>query len=114
MAALQWAVVDADLNPARGSEQRGIHPVLIVSNEEFNQAVPNVAVLPLTSTDRKLYPAEVVLVRGRAGQPKDSIIMAHQVRTIAKERLGRVWGYLDDVSLREAVMEAIREHFDLD
>lgn len=114
MAALQWAVLDADLNPARGSEQRGIRPVLVVSNEEFNQAVANVTVLPLTSTDRRLYPAEVVLARGRAGQPKDSIIMAHQVRTISKERLGRVWGYLDDASLREAVKEAIREHFGFD
>lgn len=114
MAALQWAVVDADLDPVRGSEQRGLRPVLVVSSEEFNQAVPNVTVLPLTSTNRRLYPAEVVLARGGAGQPKDSIIMAHQVRTISKERLGRVWGYLDDASLREAVKEAIREHFDLD
>jgi len=40
--------------------------------------------------------------------------MAHQVRTISKSRLGRTLGYLDDASLRAAVLQAIREHFDLD
>ena len=108
MPALQWAVVEADLDPVRGSEQRGQRPVLIVSNEEFNQAVPNVTVLPLTSTQRRLYPSEVFLPRGKAGQPRDSIILAHQIRTIAKERLRGLFGYLEDSGLRVAVAEAIR------
>ena len=46
MPLLQWAVVEADLDPVRGSEQRGVRPVLVVSNEEFNQAIPNVTVPP--------------------------------------------------------------------
>ena len=114
MPRLQWAVVEADLNPARGSEQRGVRPVLVVSNEAFNQAITNVTVLPLTSTRRQLYPAEVLLPSGVAGQPLDSIVMAHQVRTIAKLRLGRLFGTLDDLILRHAVQQALREHFDLD
>ncbi len=57
-ATLQWTVLQASLDPVRGSEQSGLRPVLIVSNEEFNQAMPNVTVLPLTSTQRQLYPAE--------------------------------------------------------
>lgn len=84
MPAFQWAVMEADLDPVAGAEQKGIRPVLIISNEEFNQAMPNVTVLPLTSTQRRLYPSEVLLPKGRAGQPLDSIIMAHQVRTISK------------------------------
>ncbi|MBI3977579.1 MAG: type II toxin-antitoxin system PemK/MazF family toxin [Chloroflexi bacterium] len=78
MAALQWAVVEADLDPVRGSEQRGQRPVLIVSDEEFNQAMPNVTVLPLTSTQRRLYPSEVLLPSGQAGLPRASIVMAHR------------------------------------
>jgi mRNA interferase MazF len=114
MPVYQWAVAIADLDPVRGSEQRGRRPVLVVSNEDFNQAMPNLTVLPLTSTQRTLYPAEVRLPGGAAGQPLDSIVMAHQVRTIAKERVGRVLGYVEGEELRQAVREAIADHFDLD
>src|SRR3989442_12055693 len=100
MPPWQWAVVDADLDPVRGSEQRGRRPVLVVSNEDFNQAMPNLTVLPLTSTQRALYPAEVVLPGGAAGQPRDSIVMAHQIRTIAKERVARRFAYLFERYLR--------------
>jgi mRNA interferase MazF len=57
MPTLQWAVVEADLDPVVGSEQSGRRPVLVVSNEEFNQAIPNLTILPLTSTRRRLYPS---------------------------------------------------------
>jgi len=114
MPAFQWAVMEANLDPVAGSEQKGIRPVLIVSNEEFNQAMPNVTVLPLTSTKRRLYPSEVFLSQGKAGQPFDSIIMAHQIRTISKQRLGSLLGYLEDAQLRDELRVAIREHLDLD
>ena len=114
IARFQWAVMHADLDPVLGSEQSGQRPVLIVSNEEFNRAIPNVTVLPLTSTRRSLYPSEVLLPASIAGQPLESIVMAHQVRTISKDRLGRTIGYLDDPSIRDAVRSAIKEHFDLD
>ena len=114
MQAFQWAVMDANLDPVEGSEQKGIRPVLIVSNEEFNQAMPNVTVLPFTSTRRHLYPSEVFLSKRKAGQPSDSIIMAHQIRTISKRRLGDLLGYLEDIKLRHKVNEAIKEHLNLE
>lgn len=114
MPVYQWAVMEAQLDPVRGAEQRGIRPVLIISNEEFNQAMPNVTVLPLTSTKRRLYPSEVLLSKGEAGQPLDSIIMGHQVRTISKQRLGRLLGHVEDPVLREEVQAAIKDHLDLD
>lgn len=114
MADLQWAVIEANLSPAIGAEQQGKRPVLIVSNEAFNQAMFNVTVLPFTSTKRKLYPCEVYLAAGKAGQPLDSIIMAHQIRTISQQRLGKLLGYLEDDQLLQAVREAIIEHLELD
>jgi len=113
MTAFQWAVMEADLNPVAGAEQKGIRPVLIVSNEEFNQAMPNVTVLPLTSTKRHLYPSEVLLPKGKAGQPSNSIVMAHQIRTISKQRLSGLLGYLVDDQLQQEVREAIKDHLDL-
>lgn len=75
--------------------------------------MPNVTVLPLTTTGRSRYPAEVILPAGSAGQPKDSIVLAHQVRTISKQRLGHAYGQLLDDDLRSAVRAALIEHLDL-
>lgn len=113
MKRLQWAMVMADLDPVRGAEQRGVRPVLVVSNETFNQVVPNVTVVPATSTSRALYPAEVLASRGTAGLTRDSILMAHQLRTISQDRLREVLGYLDAPGLRQAVRDAIASHLDL-
>jgi mRNA interferase MazF len=114
MKSYQWAVMEASLDPAAGAEQKGMRPVLVVSNEEYNQTIPNVTILPLTSTRRRLYPSEVLLPKGKAGQPLDSIIMAHQIRTISRQRLGKFWGYLVDTRLRDEVRGAIKEHLDID
>lgn len=114
MPSLQWAVMEANLDPVEGSEQSGARPVLIVSNEEFNQAMPNITVLPLTATKRQLYPSEVFLPKGKAGQRSNSIVMAHQIRTISKKRLMNLIGFLEDVQLQDEVHQAIKEHLDLE
>ena len=114
MADYQWAVIEANLDPVVGAEQKGTRPVLVISNEEYNQIVGNVTVLPLTSTHRRLYPSEVFLPKGKAGQPLDSIIMAHQIRTISKQRLGKLSGYLNDSQLRNEVHEAVNQHLDME
>jgi mRNA interferase MazF len=114
MPAFQWTVFEANLDPLAGAKQKGTRPVLIVSNEEFNQAMPNVTVLPLTSTKRCLYPSEILLPAGKAGQPLESIIMAHQIRTISKRRLERLLGYIDDTQFRHEVHKAIKEHLDME
>ena len=71
-------------------------------------------VLPLTSTKRRLYPSKVFLPQEKAGQPLDSIIMAHQIRTISKQRLKVLLGYLEDPQLRDEVCAAFKEHVGLD
>ena len=60
----QWHVFLASLDPTKGSEQAGKRPVLVVSRERINQAVPVVKVIPLTSRKsdaRCMYPNEVPL-----------------------------------------------------
>jgi mRNA interferase MazF len=111
---LRWSVYEANLDPVTGTEQKGIRPVIVVSNEEFNQAMPNISVLPLTSTQRHLYPSEVFLPAGTAGQPLDSIVMAHQIRTISKQRTGKLLGHLSDIKYRNEINKAIKEHLDIE
>ena len=114
MPDIQWAITEASLDPVSRAEQKGTRPVLIISNEEFNQSMPNVTILPLTSTQRRLYPSEVLLPAGKAGQPLESIIMAHQIRTISKKRLGKLVGRLEDQGIQLEVKKALKEHLDLE
>jgi len=110
---MQWWLYQALLDPTVGSEQAGLRPVLIVSNDVFNDVTTNVTVVPLTSTTRDLYPSEVLIAAGVAGQRLDSIVLAHQIRTISKQRLRGKVGELREVPLQEAVRTALREHLDL-
>jgi mRNA interferase MazF len=106
------AIFLADLNPVIGSEQKGKRPVLVVSNEDFNQLMPVVTVLPITSLKkgRKIYPNEVLIGKGVAGLSVDSLVLAHQIRTISKIRLIRPLGTVAEPELQFAIEEAIRIH----
>lgn len=116
MTPLQWQVFHAQLDPASGSEQAGSRPVLVVSRESINRSLPLVGVVPLTSfkPGRRIYPTEVLLPKDTAGLPQDSLALAHQIRTLAVARLGKHYGSLQDVDLREAVRGAMKIFLDLD
>ncbi|MBC8181667.1 type II toxin-antitoxin system PemK/MazF family toxin, partial [candidate division KSB1 bacterium] len=54
-----WLV---DLNPTRGSEQKGIRPCIIISNDLTNKYAPTVCAIPLTSNlDGKRFPINAIL-----------------------------------------------------
>ena len=116
MAELQWGLFEADLNPEKGSEQAGTRPVLVVSRESIHRAIPVVAVCPLTSLKpgRRVYPTETPIPKGIAGLSLDSLVMAHQVRTVAKERLGTRLGTLTDQRVRAAVKKTLALFLELD
>src|SRR5512133_1084237 len=111
----KWGVFLADLNPVVGSEQQGKRPVLVVSDETFNSLMPVVTILPLTSRKkgRTIYPNEALLAAGHGGLAVESIVLAHQVRTIAKQRLQTMLGRLDDQAVQQAVNLALRVHLNL-
>ena len=45
----QWSVFMVDLDPVVGSEEAGRRPVVVVSREVANAALPVVTVVPLTA-----------------------------------------------------------------
>lgn len=112
----QWSVFLVNLDPAVGSKQAGRRPVLVVSREVANVALPVVTALPLTSLrkGRRIYPNEVLLPAGTAGLDRESVVMAHQIRTLSKRRLGALLGRIDDQELRAAVRAAVRVQLDLE
>jgi len=78
-------------NPARGSEQAGIRPALVVQNDIGNSASPTTIVVAVTSRKpRKPYPF-IVELEG-AALPKVSFASCSQLYTVDKERLGRMMG----------------------
>lgn len=115
MVNYQWGIFWADLDPSMGSEQAGRRPILVISAEEVNQALPIVTVLSITSVKpgRKVYPTETFLEASVTGLPKDSIAMSHQIRSISKERLGEKCGSIEDEAIREKVKTAIKTYLDM-
>jgi mRNA interferase MazF len=111
----KWDIRFCTLDPTQGSEQSGMRPVLVVSNDAVNHALPVSTVLPLSSLKPgdKVYPTEVLLTTAVTGLPKDSVAMVQQVRTVAHTRLEKLSGHLNDITVREQILEAIRMYFEL-
>ena len=113
---MRWGIYRAELGSGEGSEQAGQRPVLIISNDSFNQVMPVVTILPLTSLKpgRRLYPSEVLLRHGEASLPEDSIVLAHQIRTISKKRLKGLYGNITNLEIRMEIESALKIHLDLE
>jgi len=111
----KWDICFYKLDPTQGSEQRGIRPVLVVSNNAVNHALPVSTVLPLSAIKPydKIYPTEVTLTADITGLSKDSVAMIQQIRTVAHSRLEAPSGHLKDRKARSAILEAIRMYFEV-
>ena len=80
---IRWA----DLDPTRGHEQAGRRPVLIISQDVFNERSGTVIALALTSQPQRAgYPLTFQL-RGK-DLPKPSWVKISQIRTLSVERIG--------------------------
>lgn len=85
-----------NFDPARGSEQAGIRPALVVSNDVNNNHSPVVIVVAITKTiPKKEYPFNVYLPEGVL--PLPGTILCGQILTVDKTRLMRHRGDLDAV-----------------
>lgn len=111
----QWNIFWADLNPVAGSEQAGKRPVLVVSEEVVNQALPIVGIIPFTTyrSGRTIYPTEILLPQQDTQLNLPSIAMAHQLRTISKHRLMEIAGSIQSEEIRSAIKNAMRIFLDL-
>ncbi len=81
---IRWA----DLNPTRGHEQAGMRPVLVLSQDIFNERSGTVVAVAITSQPpRAGFPLTFEITS--QGMPKRSWVKISQVRTLSVERLGR-------------------------
>ena len=81
---IRWA----DLNPVRGREQAGHRPVLILSDDVFNERSGTVIAVAITSQPQRAgFPLTLELGSGEL--PKRSWVKIGQIRTLAVERIGK-------------------------
>lgn len=113
----KWDVLYLDLDPVKGSEQRGKRPVLVISNDAVNDNLTVFTCIPFSSIKpgAKVYPTEVFIEASQSGLPKDSVLMLQQITTVSKTRISgdKVSG-ISDGGVRERINQAIRDFFELD
>jgi mRNA-degrading endonuclease toxin of MazEF toxin-antitoxin module len=113
---LQWSVFLIETEKHSGTGSIDQTPVLVVSRESANDALPVVTVIPLAGlkAGRRIYPNETCLPSDATALDSSTVLMAHQIRTIPKSWLSTRLGSLDDPGHRSAVQTAVRIQLDLE
>ena len=100
---IRWA----DLNPVRGCEQAGLRPVLILSQDIFNERSGTVIAMAITSQPQRAgFPLTLELKSGIL--PKTSWVKISQIRTLSVERIGKRIGRTPPEELTQ-VIEGLNE-----
>jgi mRNA interferase MazF len=95
---IRWA----DLNPVRGREQAGLRPVLILSQDVFNERSGTVIAVALTSQTQKAgFPLTLELRTAKL--PKQSWVKISQIRTLSVERIGAIIGRVTPEEIEQVV-----------
>jgi mRNA interferase MazF len=95
---IRWA----DLNPVRGREQAGLRPVLILSQDIFNERSGTVVAMAITSQPQRAgFPLTLELKSGIL--PKTSWVKISQIRTLSVERIGKRIGRTSPEELAQVV-----------
>lgn len=113
----KWEIYYLDLDPTKGSEQKGTRPILVISNDAVNSNLPVFTCIPFSSVKpgAKIYPTEVFLSTEDSGLPKDSVLMLQQIRTVSIDRIsGNRIGEIKDEEIKAKINQALILYFELD
>jgi mRNA interferase MazF len=115
MAAMQFEVWLADLNPRLGTEAGKTRPVVVVQTNLLNQIPhPSSVVCPITTSVRKQADIlRVHLKRGMANLRQDCDILVDQLRAIDNRRLIRKIGTMPS-GLESTLKENLKIVLDLE
>ena len=97
----------ANLNPVMGHEKAGFRPVLILSQEVFNERSGTVIAVALTSQPQKAgFPLTLELES--ANLQKKSRVKISQIRTLSVKRISKKMGRVSTEQI-DAVIEGLNE-----
>ena len=113
-AVLRGAVLLVALDPAVGSEQGKVRPVVVVSNDGANESASIrgrgvITVIPLTSNVDIVRSYQLRVPAGEGGLPRESKLQVEQLRSIDVSRVVRTIGVLGAERMAQ-VDEALRIH----
>ncbi|MCC7201999.1 MAG: type II toxin-antitoxin system PemK/MazF family toxin [Nitrospirae bacterium] len=105
MTIKQGDIFWIDLDDPKGSEPWFRHPHVIIQNDVFNKSRINTVVVCALTSNLKLAeaPGNVLLKKGDANLPKDSVANISQVLTVNKSDLGEKIGSLSQSRIRQIV-----------
>ena len=104
---LRGDIVWANLDPTLGHEQAGSRPVLVLSQDIFNERSGTVIAVVLTSQQPNAgFPLTLELSDPKL--PKRSWVKISQIRTLSTQRLGKKLGKASQEELA-AVVEGLNE-----
>ena len=104
---LRGDIVWADLNPVIGHEQAGRRPVVVISQDVFNERSGTVIAMAITGQPQRAgYPLTLELESGDL--PKKSWVKISQVRTLSVLRLEEKIGRISPEEL-EQLIEGLNE-----
>jgi mRNA interferase MazF len=100
---IRWA----DLNPVKGKEQAGLRPVVILSQDVFNERSGTVIAMAISSqAQRAGFPLTFELDPNDL--PKRSWVKISQIRTLSTERIGKKMGMVSPEEL-DQIIEGLNE-----
>jgi mRNA interferase MazF len=100
---IRWA----DLNPTRRNEKAGMRPVLILSQDVFNERSGTVIAMAITSQPQRAgFPLTLELES--KGLAKRSWVKISQIRTLAVERIKRRLGSAEPEEMAQ-IIEGLNE-----
>jgi mRNA interferase MazF len=98
-------------NPARGSEQSGRRPAVVIQNDIGNEKSPTTIVAAISSSV-KIFPMNVKVEPPEGGLDFPSIVKTSQILTVDKKRLEERLGKISRKKMRE-VNQAVKLSLDL-
>lgn len=101
-----------------GSEQHGIRPAVIVSNNVGNIHSTTVLAIPITSRQKSKLPTHVKIPVGVAGLYKASTVLCENMANISKERIREYIGkmpkyFMKQIAIASTLATSMISYLDL-
>jgi mRNA interferase MazF len=100
---VRGTVLDINLDPSIGHEQRKLRPCVVIQNDIGNKFSPTTIVAVITGAEniKRPYPVNVPIPHGEGGLAKPSVVLCSQIRTVDELRYGKIYGRLGAATMKQ-------------
>ena len=106
----------AEFAPRSGSEQTGVRPALVLSDDRMNvnPRWRSIVVVPFSTSaaQARRGPTAIAIAPGSSGLTRESVALCHQITTLDRSKFRQRIGTLDFASMT-AVEDGVRATLDM-